>query len=164
VLLGLIRALAAIGLIRAIALVQASHDRVGMRTWLRPALAGLVTGAIALQLPEVLGRHETTGNALTNAYALQFVILLAIAKGGATAFCLGSSFGGMFSPKPGAGRGDRQRVRPDRGGRASRAWLGPERLRAARHGRARRLHAGRADLHRDRDLRADRRLRRHLLR
>jgi chloride channel protein, CIC family len=100
VLLGLIGALAAITLIRSIALVQAAHDRVGMPVWLRPVLAGLVTGAIALQLPEVLGvGYETTDNALKNAYELQFVILLAGAKGIATALCLGSGFGGgMFSP------------------------------------------------------------------
>jgi len=100
VLLGLVGAISAIALIRAIALVQATHDRMGTPAWLRPALAGLVTGAIALQLPEVLGvGYETTDNALKNAYELQFVILLAIAKGVATALCLGSGFGGgMFSP------------------------------------------------------------------
>jgi chloride channel protein, CIC family len=100
VLLGLLGALSAVALIRGIALVQASHDRVGTPGWLRPALAGLVTGAIASQLPEVLGvGYETTDNALKNAYELQFVIVLAVAKGIATALCLGSGFGGgIFSP------------------------------------------------------------------
>ena len=100
VLLGLVGAVAAIALIRGIALVQATHDRVSTPAWLRPALAGLVTGAIALQLPEVLGvGYETTDNALNNAYQLPFVILLAVAKGVATALCLGSGFGGgIFSP------------------------------------------------------------------
>jgi chloride channel protein, CIC family len=99
-LLGLLGALSAVALIRGIALVQASHDRVGTPTWLRPALAGLATGAIALQLPEVLGvGYETTDNALKDAYGLPFVILLAVAKGVATALCLGSGFGGgIFSP------------------------------------------------------------------
>jgi CIC family chloride channel protein len=100
VLLGLIGALAAITLIRAITLVHATHDRVGTPAWLRPALAGLVTGAIALQLPEILGvGYETTDNVLKNAYELQFLIVLAVAKGVATALCLGSGFGGgIFSP------------------------------------------------------------------
>jgi CIC family chloride channel protein len=48
----------------------------------------------------VLGAgYETTDNALKNAYELQFVIVLAVAKGIATALCLGSGFGGgIFSP------------------------------------------------------------------
>ena len=50
-LLGLLGAVGAIVLIRGIALVQASHDRVGTPGWLRLALAGLVTGAIALYFP-----------------------------------------------------------------------------------------------------------------
>ena len=55
VLLGLVGAVSAIALIRGIALVQATQERVGTPVWLRPALAGLATGLIALQLPEVLG-------------------------------------------------------------------------------------------------------------
>ena len=100
VLLGLVSALAAIALLRAIALVHTSHERLGTPTWLRPALAGFATGLIALQLPEVLGvGYETTDLALKNGYGLEFLIVLAIAKAAATALCLGSGFGGgMFSP------------------------------------------------------------------
>lgn len=100
ILLGLTCALAAIALLRAIALVEATHDKVRTPAWLRPAIAGLITGLIALELPEVLGvGYEATDNALKNAHTLQFVILLAVAKGTATACCLGSGFGGgMFSP------------------------------------------------------------------
>ena len=100
VLLGVVGALAAIGLMRGIALVQATHERLRVPLWLRPALAGLATGLIALQLPEVLGvGYEATDMVLKNAYGLEFLILLALAKGTATALCLGSSFGGgMFSP------------------------------------------------------------------
>jgi len=100
VLLGLVSALAAIALLRAIALVDASHARLGTPRWLRPALAGFAIGLLALQLPEVLGvGYEATDLALRNSYQLQFVILLALAKAAATALCLGSGFGGgMFSP------------------------------------------------------------------
>jgi CIC family chloride channel protein len=100
VLLGLVSALAAIALLRAIALVHRSHKRLGTPSWLRPALAGLATGLIALRLPEVLGvGYEATDLALKNGYGLEFLILLAIAKAAATALCLGSGFGGgMFSP------------------------------------------------------------------
>jgi CIC family chloride channel protein len=99
-LLGAVSALAATGLIRGIAAVQAAHERLGVPVWLRPALAGLVVGLIAIRLPEVLGvGYDTTDLALRNVYGLQLVILLALAKGTATALCLGSSFGGgIFSP------------------------------------------------------------------
>ncbi|HEX5794859.1 MAG TPA: chloride channel protein, partial [Geminicoccaceae bacterium] len=100
VLLGLVSALAAIALVRAIDLVEQSHRRLGTPRWLRPATAGLLTGLIALQLPEVLGvGYETTDRALNEGYALGFLVLLALAKASATALCLGSGFGGgMFSP------------------------------------------------------------------
>jgi chloride channel protein, CIC family len=100
VLLGLVGALAAIALLRSIALVEASHDRLGTPRWLRPALAGGATGLLALELPEVLGvGYEATDLALRNSYDLQLAILLALAKATATALCLGSGFGGgMFSP------------------------------------------------------------------
>jgi CIC family chloride channel protein len=100
VLLGLVGALVAIALMRAIALVQAGHERLGTPSWLRPAIAGLATGLIALQLPEVLGvGSEATDLALESSYEPQFLILLALAKAAATALCLGSGFGGgMFSP------------------------------------------------------------------
>ncbi len=99
-LLGVVSALAAIALIRGLAEVQVAHERVGIPAWLRPALAGLAVGLIAIRLPEVLGvSYDPTDLALRNAYRLQLVLLLALAKGTATALCLGSSVGGgIFSP------------------------------------------------------------------
>jgi CIC family chloride channel protein len=100
VLLGLVSALAAIALIRGIAAVQAAHAALAVPPWLRPAIAGVLTGLIALRLPEILGvGYEATDHALANAYALHVLVLLAVAKAAATALCLGSGFGGgMFSP------------------------------------------------------------------
>jgi CIC family chloride channel protein len=99
-LLGALSALVATGLIRGIAAVQAVHQRLGVPVWLRPAIGGLVVGLIAIRAPEVLGvGYDTTDLALRNVYGLQLLILLALAKGAATALCLGSSFGGgIFSP------------------------------------------------------------------
>ncbi|MEZ5932693.1 MAG: chloride channel protein [Alphaproteobacteria bacterium] len=99
-ILGPVCALSAMGLLRGIALVQWVHDRLGLASWVRPALAGLMVGLIAIQFPEVLGvGYETTDNTLKGSYELHFVILLAIAKATATVLCLGSGFGGgIFSP------------------------------------------------------------------
>jgi chloride channel protein, CIC family len=100
VLLGLVSALVALALIRGIAGVQAAHDALAVPRWLRPAIAGLLTGMIGLLLPEVLGvGYEAVDNTLRNDYELQLLILLAVAKAAATALCLGSGFGGgIFSP------------------------------------------------------------------
>ena len=100
VILGLVCALSATGLLKGIALVQAVHQRIGLAPWLRPAVAGLIVGLIAIEIPEVLGvGYETTDNTLKESYDLQLLIILAIAKGAATVICLGSGFGGgIFSP------------------------------------------------------------------
>ncbi|NJO38805.1 MAG: CBS domain-containing protein, partial [Rhizobiales bacterium] len=99
-ILGPVCALAAMGLLRGIALVQWVHDRIGITRWLRPAVAGLLVGIIAIELPEVLGvGYETTDNTLKGSYDLSFLVLLAFAKATATVLCLGSGFGGgIFSP------------------------------------------------------------------
>jgi len=99
-ILGLFCALSAMSLLKGITLVQAIHDRIGIVKWLRPAVAGLLVGLIALQFPEVLGvGYQTTDNTLKGSYELSVLILLGFAKGAATVFCLGSGFGGgIFSP------------------------------------------------------------------
>lgn len=68
---------------------------------LRPAIAGLVVGLVALELPDVLGigsellRFATIEGAFTN----QELALLVVAKLLLTALCLGFGFaGGIFSP------------------------------------------------------------------
>ncbi len=100
IILGLVCAIAAMGLLKGIALVQATHERLQLAGWLRPAIAGLIVGIIALRCPEVLGvGYEATDNALKGSYGLWLLIMLAIAKGLATVLCLGSGFGGgIFSP------------------------------------------------------------------
>ncbi len=100
IILGPVCALAALGLLKGIALVQAVHERLNVAPWLRPASAGLIVGLIAIKWPEVLGvGYEATDNALKGSYDLQLLILLAFAKATATVICLGSGFGGgIFSP------------------------------------------------------------------
>ncbi len=72
-----------------------------MPLWLRPAIAGLAVGAVALAgLPHVLGvGYEATDAALSEAYPLWLLLALVVLKTAATALCLGAGFGGgVFSP------------------------------------------------------------------
>ena len=68
--------------------------------WFRPAVGGLLVGAIAIFYPEVLGvGYEATNSALMEDYALTFLMILIVAKTAATALSLGTGFGGgVFSP------------------------------------------------------------------
>ncbi|MEO1090895.1 MAG: chloride channel protein [Pseudomonadota bacterium] len=99
-LLGLVCGIVAVGLLKGIGLVHAAHEHWRVRRWLRPAIAGLVTGIIALGFPHVMGvGYETTVGALRDGMDLELVLALALAKCVATAVCLGSRFGGgIFSP------------------------------------------------------------------
>jgi len=85
---------------RAIELVERLGDRSTLPTWLRPAVAGLATGVIALAFPQVLGvGYEATDTALKGGFELWLLIALVVAKTAATAICVGGGFaGGMFSP------------------------------------------------------------------
>ena len=67
---------------------------------LRPALGGLVVGAIALAYPEVLGvGYEATDQALRESLDFPLMAALILAKIGATAISIGARFGGgVFSP------------------------------------------------------------------
>ena len=100
IILGLVCALSAVVLLKGIAFVQAVHERFGIVPWLRPAIAGLLVGVIAIEYPEVRGvGYEATETTLRGGYGLTLLILLAIAKATATVVCLGSGFGGgIFSP------------------------------------------------------------------
>lgn len=92
--------LAAVILMRGIATVRRGGDRLGIPTILRPALAGLAVGLLAVQLPDILGvGYEQTDRALRNAYPIATVGLLIAAKLVATTLCLGWGFGGgIFTP------------------------------------------------------------------
>ncbi|MGI9405171.1 MAG: chloride channel protein [Hyphomicrobiaceae bacterium] len=70
--------------------------------WARPAIGGLLVGAIAIAFPEVLGvGYEPTDRALRQdgSYGITFLIALLVAKTAATSITLASRFGGgIFSP------------------------------------------------------------------
>ncbi len=99
-LLGVISAVVAIALMRAVMLTEDIWSRVAVPPWARPAFAGLALGLIALGFPQVLGvGYETTDAALSEFLDLQILVALIVVKTAATAICLGSGFGGgIFSP------------------------------------------------------------------
>ncbi len=73
---------------------------VTMPLWLRPAVGGLMIGAIAIFFPEVLGvGYEATNTALKNELPLTLLFALIVAKTVATSITLASRFGGgVVSP------------------------------------------------------------------
>jgi chloride channel protein, CIC family len=100
VLVGLAGAVAAIGLIRSIAIVAAWHERLGVHPVARPMLGGLVVGLVAIAFPQVLGvGYETTSLAISGDLTIALALALTLAKIVATGASLGSGFGGgIFSP------------------------------------------------------------------
>ena len=99
-LLGIVSAITAIVLMRAVIFTEDLWERIPVPAWSRPAFAGLVLGVIALEFPQVLGvGYETTDSALSELLGLEMLIALIVVKSLATALCLGSGFGGgIFSP------------------------------------------------------------------
>ena len=99
-LLGVVCAAAAISFMHAIFSAGRLAEISGLPGWARPAIAGLVIGALALYLPQVVGvGYEATDAALGARYGLELLLVLIVAKILATGFCLGFGFGGgVFSP------------------------------------------------------------------
>jgi CIC family chloride channel protein len=74
--------------------------RTGIPRWLRPAIAGLLLGAIAIWFPHIIGvGYETTSAALTGQLLLHEAIIFTIVKAAAAAITIaGRMGGGVFSP------------------------------------------------------------------
>lgn len=104
VLLGLICGLVAVALMKSIFFAEdvANHvqDRTGLPRWLRPGIAGLLLGAIAILFPHIIGvGYETTRRALAGNMLLHEVIIFCILKVVAVAITIaGRMGGGVFSP------------------------------------------------------------------
>ncbi len=103
-LLGLVSGLVAVIFMRAIFLSDDWADRLCARAHLppvlRPALAGLVLGCIAIWFPHIIGvGYETTSAALTGELLLGQAIAFALVKAVAVAVTMaGRMGGGIFSP------------------------------------------------------------------
>ncbi len=99
-LLGIVSAVMAIVLMASIMVTQRHVERVPIPRWAKPAVAGLLVGAIALLYPQVLGvGYEPTDTVLKGGFGFWLLIGVIVAKTAATAISLGGGFGGgIFSP------------------------------------------------------------------
>jgi len=99
-LLGAVAAVVAIVFMRAVFFTEDTLGRLPVPAWTRPALGGLVVGAMAVAFPQILGvGYEATDMALSGLFPLWMLLALVVMKTIATAISLGSGFGGgVFSP------------------------------------------------------------------
>jgi len=98
---GVLAAYLAAGFMLLIAFSGRMAQRSRVPAAVRPGLAGLVLGLVALQLPEVLGVGKETLRFATieGAFTADELAVLVAAKLAVTAMCVGFGFvGGVFSP------------------------------------------------------------------
>jgi len=104
VLLGLVSGIVAVLLMRAVFVADDvgnwAHHNLRLPRILRPALAGLVLGAVAIAFPHIIGvGYETTSAALTGNLLLWEAVVFTVVKIFAVAVTLGGRMGGgIFSP------------------------------------------------------------------
>ncbi len=103
-ILGLVCGVVATVLMRSVFLAEDIASHLQIRTklprWLRPAVAGLMLGVLAIWFPHIIGvGYETTSAALTGQLVLHEAIVFAVLKVVAVAITLGGRMGGgVFSP------------------------------------------------------------------
>ncbi len=97
-LLGFFCALVGIAVMRGATLVEAGFRRSALPTWLRPAVGGLIVGALALWNPAVLSAgHGAVYHFLAADTGLALAALLLAAKVTASSVSIGAGFrGGLF--------------------------------------------------------------------
>ena len=103
VLVGLISAFFALAYMHSLVIVGKLASKSKIPLWLRPALAGLAIGIVAIWLPNLLGLvEETTAQVIQDQgreYVLELLCILIVLKIAATALCLGYGMhGGVFGP------------------------------------------------------------------
>nr|WP_084353381.1 chloride channel protein [Primorskyibacter flagellatus] len=102
--LGLVCGLVAVVMMRAIFYAEdvenRLENRIGLPVWVRPTLAGLILGVMAIKFPHIIGvGYETTSMALTGQLLTHEAIVFAVLKVIAVAVTLaGRMGGGIFSP------------------------------------------------------------------
>ena len=98
--LGILAGVVAVLFMRSIAIAEATARKMPAPVWLRPAIGGLIVGAVAIFVPHVLGvGYGATEAALDVALPLSVLVAVCAAKLATTAVSLGFGFGGgVFSP------------------------------------------------------------------
>nr|WP_245759533.1 chloride channel protein [Poseidonocella sedimentorum] len=103
-LLGLVCGIVATLMMRSVLLAERVETRLqarwGTAPWMRPALAGVLLGLIAIAFPHIIGvGYETTSDALTGKLLLHEAVVFAGIKVVAVAITIGGRMGGgIFSP------------------------------------------------------------------
>jgi CIC family chloride channel protein len=103
-LLGLLCGIIAVILMRSIFWTEDLANRLqtqtGLPGFLRPAIAGVLLGLIAVQFPQIIGvGYETTTQALSGNLTFQAAVMIACVKVVAVAITMGGRMGGgVFSP------------------------------------------------------------------
>jgi len=98
---GIICAFVAVLFMRTIAKVIKFSASLSISAKYKPAIAGLIVGMVALQLPDVLGigKEALRFATIEGAFSGSELLLLLVAKLLLTAICIGFGFaGGVFSP------------------------------------------------------------------
>ena len=97
-LLGVLCALVGIAIMRMVTLTEEAFRRSRVPGWCRPAIGGVIVGALALVTPAVLSSgHAALRLGLNGSYGLQQAALLLLLKALASAISIGSGFrGGLF--------------------------------------------------------------------
>lgn len=100
VLLGLISGLVAILFIEVLYFLEDRFDRLRIPPLVKPAMGGLLVGAVGLGLPQVFGvGYEAIDAGLQGALGLWLALILVFAKVLSTSLTLGSGgSGGIFAP------------------------------------------------------------------
>ncbi|AHM05687.1 Chloride channel protein [Roseibacterium elongatum DSM 19469] len=151
-ILGLVSGLIAVAFMRgtfwAEDLGNTVQRLIGLPRWLRPAIAGLLLGALAIAFPHIIGvGYETTSAALTGQLLLHEAIVFAIVKAIAAAITIGGRMGrGRVFPISDAGGLVGSGLWPDRHGDLSRCLGVADALCPGRDGGRGGGGAGRADL------------------
>jgi CIC family chloride channel protein len=103
-ILGLLCGLVAVAFMRATFWVEdvgnLAQRLSGAPRWLRPAVAGLMLGGLAIPFPHIIGvGYETTSAALTGQLLLWEAVVFTVLKVAAAAITIGGRMGGgVFSP------------------------------------------------------------------
>ncbi len=100
IILGIVSAVAAIIMMHSIFMARDLNKQINIPPFLKPAIAGMIVGIIALWFPHVLGvGYGFIEWAILGQFDLWMLVAIGIAKIVCTALCLGFGFsGGVFSP------------------------------------------------------------------